>query len=324
MAVIGIDLGGTKLATALLDDEGTLYGRTAAALDRREGAAVGLLIREQLHAALDHARSLGIHVDGIGMSVPGIFYARTGHVWVPNIPGWVDYPLLQELQESAGPKIRIRVDSDRACHLLGECWKGAARGCRDVILLAVGTGIGAGVLVDGNVLRGAGDAAGAIGWMALDRPYRPEYVQCGCFEFHASGPGMVKVAMSLLVQDETYTGVLRQKSAGQMTAEDLFAAWERDRDPLAGKVIDNAVECWGMAVANLVSLFNPEAIIFGGGLFGPAVRLIDSIAAEARRWSQPVSSRHVRFLASRLAGDAALYGAAYLALQRTDTYGTLR
>ena len=98
----------------------------------------------------------------------------------------------------------------------------------------------------------------------------------------------------------------------QLTAEDVFEALE-DRDPVAVKVINEAIQCWGMAAANLVSLFNPEKIIFGGGVFGPAIKLIGQIYNEAMLWAQPISMKQVSFEASQLGGDAGLIGAGYLA-----------
>src|SRR5690606_7336356 len=116
---------------------------------------------------------------------------KSGTVWAPNIPGWEDYPLKAEL-EAVLNRIPVSIDSDRACYILGEYWKGAAQNCEDAIFLAVGTGIGAGILADGRILRGAGDIAGAIGWMALDHPYQEKYIPCGCFEYQASGDGVAR------------------------------------------------------------------------------------------------------------------------------------
>ncbi|MDQ3949161.1 MAG: ROK family protein, partial [Gemmatimonadota bacterium] len=156
--------------------------------------------------------------------------------------------------------------------------------------------------------------AGAAGWLALDRPYRDEYVGCGCFEHHASGPGLVKVARALVGQDPSYTGELcRKASSGELTTADLFAAYERG-DALATRVIDDAIEFWGMAAANLVSLLDPETVVFGGGVFGPALRFLDRIRGVAARWGQPISMQRVAFTASALGGDAGLYGAGRLAL----------
>jgi glucokinase len=173
-------------------------------------------------------------------------------------------------------------------------------------------------MVDGRVLRGAHDIAGAIGWLALDRPFREPYVSCGCFEHHASGPGLVKVALERMRADEHYNGVLRDVPTIELTAAHVFGAAELG-DAIARSVLDDAVQFWGMAAANLVSLFNPEVIVFGGGVFGPAAQLLDRIRAEATRWAQPISIRQVRFVASTLGPDAGLYGAASMALRASGS-----
>ena len=177
---------------------------------------------------------------------------------------------------------------------------------------------GAGILVEGEILRGSQDSAGAIGWLALDRPFAPRYVQHGCFEDQASGPGLVRVVGDLMNADSSYNGLLRTKKPQSLDAADVFAACD-DGDPIARKAIDNAIELWGMAAANLVSLFDPEIIVFGGGVFGPAVKFIDRIRIEAKRWAQPLAMKDVRFVASELGSDAGLFGAGRLAM--TDDAG---
>ena len=107
---------------------------------------------------------------------------------------------------------------------------------------------------------------------------------------------------------------MAQKNVDALTAVDVFDAYETE-DELAMKVINNAIEYWGMAVANLVSIFNPEKIIFGGGVFGPALRWLDAIYEEARKWAQPISMLQVTLKGSALGNQAGLYGAAYLALK---------
>lgn len=315
MTVIAIDLGGTKVASALVSDDGEIEAHGKALLGGRDGDDVAALIVEQcmaMHAAarLDGASS----PIAVGVVVPGIYHAERGAVWAPNIAGWDDYPLLAELHRALGPDVRVQIDSDRAAYILGETWRGAARGARDAIFLAVGTGIGAGILVNGSVLRGHADIAGAIGWLALDRSFRDAYAGCGCFEYHASGPGLTSVARDLLRESPTYSGELGTLGEAELTTARLFDAYDRG-DDIARRTLDDAVQFWGMAAANLVSLFNPETIVFGGGVFGPATRFLDRIHAEARRWAQPISMQQVRFVASTLGGDAGLYGAARLALQ---------
>lgn len=294
---LGIDLGGTKIAAGLFAPDGTLLTKRVSLLDGAEGEAVGALLTDLIRAFI----SSGEKLSGIGVCVPGIAYGGTGRVWAPNIPGWEDYPLRDRIRECPGVgDIPVFIESDRTCYILGEYWKGAAKGCRNAIYLAVGTGIGAGILADGRILHGAGDIAGATGWMALQEPFLEEYVRCGCFEYYASGTGIGERAAERYGRED-------------ITSPDVFAAYERE-DPVATAVLDKAVRLWGMAAANFVSLFNPEILVFGGGVFGPAARFMDRIYAEACRWGQPVAMKQVRFLPSAVQGDAALIGAAALTL----------
>jgi glucokinase len=313
MALLGIDLGGTKLALAIILNNGEIIHKETVSIGKRTGKDVGLLITEQVLKFLEKGKSDGNTIEAIGISVPGIAHPGTGTTWVPNIRGWEDYPLLDEVKSVSG-KIPVSIDSDRACYILGEVWKGNAQGCLDAIFMSVGTGIGAGILVNGQILRGSHDIAGCIGWMALQRPYSEKYRNCGCFEYYASGEGIAKVAKSDLIDNEEYDGRLKQKNIETITSHDIFEALETN-DSLAKSIVKQCVEFWGMAVANLVSLFNPEKIIFGGGVFGPALPLLPDIYEEAKKWAQPVGMKQVTLTGSALKGDAGVYGAGYLALK---------
>jgi glucokinase len=314
MAVLGIDLGGTKVAFALFDREGNMRSGETLPLDSRRGSEVGKLIA--VNAALKVAASESERdpVEAIGISVPGISRRATGTVWAPNIPGWDDYPLLREVKTVTGD-IPVIIESDRSCYISGEIWKGNAQGCRDAIFLAVGTGIGAGITVNGELLHGAHDIAGAIGWMALSRPFRSKYTICGNFEYFASGEGIARQAEEYLRRHDRYHGELRKSSGARVTTQDVFSAYVKG-DVAAAAIINLAIEYWGMATANLVSLFNPEKIIFGGGVFGPAVELIPAIRQEAEKWAQPISIKQVSFEPSALAGDAGVCGAGFLAMKQ--------
>ena len=313
MSVIAIDLGGTKVASAIVSDKGEIFTRAHTLLGGSGAREVAELVIEHCHTLLGQGEGDDEAPHAVGIVVPGIYRAEQGTVWAPNIPGWEEYPLRDELREALGPELRVVIDSDRAAYILGETWQGAARGARDAIFLAVGTGIGAGILVDGRVVRGHADIAGAIGWLALDRPYLSRYTDCGCFEYHASGPGLTMVARALLEADPDYDGELRHVESSELSPALVFGAYDRG-DEIARRVLDDAIQFWGMATANLVSLFNPETIVFGGGVFGPALRFLDRISTEARQWAQPIAMQGVRLVASTLGADAGLYGAARLAL----------
>ena len=315
MPVIALDLGGTKLAAALISDEGNIIIAETQPLEKREGRDVADLILLRANRMLTTAIEKNIRVTSLGICVPGISYSKTKKVWAPNIPGWDDYPLFDELQNGLADKnLKIKIDSDRACYILGEVWKGNATGCRDAIFLSVGTGIGAGILVNNEVLRGAHDIGGAIGWMGLEKPFDKKFIQCGCFEYSASGEGIARVVKEWLKNDLNERGILTNKNRDSLTAKDVFDAYEK-QDKLAIKIINNAIEYWGMAVANLVSLFNPEKIIFGGGVFGPGLKFLGAIYDEAKKWAQPISILQVELQGSALGNEAGLYGAAYLALK---------
>jgi glucokinase len=301
MATIGVDLGATKIIAAIFGDDGLIISRTKEKTEGQGGSELGRLILSQVRKLMLEAFQAGIDIKGIGLCVPGIYHTSSGTVWAPNIPGWDNYPLGKELCGAfSGLGLSIRIESDRTCYILGETWCGVAKGSSNAIYLSVGTGIGAGILCDGHIIRGAADIAGAVGWMTLSGTYREKYRRCGFFEYHASGSGLVKSA------DEIESGRFKD-------AKDVIDAYNAG-DPLAEDLMDKAVKMWGMASANLISIFNPGILVFGGGLFGPASALIPRIRKEAALWAQPLSMKQVTFAVSSLAGDAGMIGAGRLPL----------
>jgi glucokinase len=310
MTSIGLDLGGTKISAALFNESGDVLFKLKTELNGVEGMEVGRKITSLLDKIMRQAQQLKQQPNGIGICVPGIAH-RSGEVWAPNLKGWENYPLKHEVESYFNNEIPAFIESDRTCHIMAEVWKGGARGCRDVVFLAVGTGIGAGILSGGHVVRGSEDISGAIGWMALKPAYQLHYQERGCFESHASGYGIAQCAKQLLL--EGHKSILQTKQ-DHLVAEDVFDAYEKN-DAVAIQVIHEAIQYLGMASANLVSLLNPEKIIFGGGVFGPATKFIDNIYKEALKWGQPISMKQVKFEPTQLQGDAGLIGAGYLALK---------
>ncbi len=313
MSVIGIDLGGTKINSALFRENGEMEGFKKVFLQGRKGKEAGELIRAQLRSLISENATDTDPVTDVGVSVPGIFDRNTGKVWVPNIEGWKDYPLMDELAEAVkGEDIIVSIADDRSCYMLGETWKGKAKDCKNAIFLAVGTGICAGILIDGKVLHGAGGIAGSIGWLALSKLYEEKYISCGCNEYYASGEGLTRYAREVMASRPDYAGVFLHE---EVSAYNLIREYGNN-DEIAVEVIRNAIEYWGMTVANLVSIFNPEKIVFGGGVFGEAVKFLGQIHAEAKKWAQPVAMEQVTLDASETGSMAGLYGAAYLAMNR--------
>lgn len=308
---IGIDVGGTKISAALFTPEGEMSSRTKNPIDTSNPEKTLFQIVQIIRDLESHAGKEKAGIKAVGIAIPGIVYQNTGKVWAPNIPGWDHYSLRDNLRREI--KIPITLDSDRSAYVLGEQWCGIARGLRDVVFLAVGTGIGAGIIVDGLLCRGSEDIAGAVGWFALDPVFREEYEEMGCFEAEASGNAVARKAIQLIKGGES--SLLLELVNGNLegvTAKTVVEA-ARKGDVLAVKVIHSTVKYLSMGIANIVSILNPQMIVLGGGLFQAGDLLLDPIRKEFQRWAQPIAAKSVKIELSALGEDAGLYGAGKLA-----------
>lgn len=310
MAILSLDLGGTKLAAAIFTDQGTALWEKYLLLGLKQGKQVGELVKDLVQEALNYELHNEEQIEAIGVAVPGISFQKERMVYAPNIPGWERYPLYADIEEIAG-NLPIYIESDRSCYIMGERWLGVAKDSENAIFMAIGTGIGAGIFANGKLIRGSGDVAGAIGWMALNAPYDNRYNACGCFETYASGAGIKKMVQHFLREDTNYSGYFIAPDA-IINTQSLLDQYQLT-DVIATKVLNQAISYWGMAVANMVSIFNPEKIIFGGGVFGAAVKLLPAIKTEAEKWAQPISMSQVELCISQTGNKTGLFGAAYIA-----------
>ncbi len=306
----------TGVTSAALGNTGKILYMDTVSIKDLSGSEVSRLILKQIKRILAEFKNKPIEIKSAGISVPGIFFSRTGHVWAPNIPGWENYPLRQEMLDLLiDHNIRVKIASKRTCDILGEMWLGAAKGSKNAIYLSIGRGIGAGVLIDGKILHGFNDGVGAVGWLAVDKPFKDHFKSKGCFEYLASGKGIINSAVELMSKSKSYRGQLKKKDKDAISANDIIDAYKL-KDPIATKVIKQSIEFWGIAVANLLSLYNPEIVIFGGQLFGPALIFLEDIKAEAMKWAHPIFTEKVKFLGSKLGANAGMFGAGHLAMKK--------
>lgn len=313
----GIDVGGTKISAALFTAQGWMSGRKRIPIDKSTPEKPVRQVSGLIRSLEELARRKGADLKAIGICIPGIVFARSGRVWAPNIPGWDRFPLRDRL--AVKTKTMLLMDSDRSACVLGEQWRGAARGKKDVVFLAVGTGIGAGILSGGRLVRGSGDIAGAVGWLALDPRFRKEYAAMGGFEAEASGGAIGRKAREFLRAGElSLMKNLAKGRVGRVTAE-IVAAAARSGDPLARHILEQAVAYLGMGIANIVSIMNPEMVVLGGGLFQAADLLLGPVRKEFKRWAQPLAAKKVKIVLSSLGEDTGLYGAAKLAWDSAKT-----
>ncbi|MGH9453157.1 MAG: ROK family protein, partial [Terriglobia bacterium] len=208
------DLGGTKIAAARVEDTGRITHQLKTATPREGGLAVVDAIIRILQ------RLPGKDVSVIGAGVPGLAYPN-GIVWAPNISGWEHMPLSKALKFQF--KLPVLVESDRNAFVTGEAWKGAAQNCSDVIFLAIGTGIGAGIISGGRLIRGHAELAGCVGWMAVRDQFLSVYKRVGCLESHVAGPGIAQAAQRMFRQSTNTREVIRLAHRGDPKAKRIVS-----------------------------------------------------------------------------------------------------
>lgn len=295
-AVLAFDVGGTKLAAGLVRRDGELLAYRKTPVVKPDFRDTIRQLQEEAAACLTSAGLNWENVPAAGVIIPGIAGGRAGVAWAPNLWGDFQVPLAAELARSL--PVPAVTESDRTGYVLGEQWLGAARGMDDAVFIAVGTGIGAGILAGSRVIRGAIGSAGAAGWMALTPRFRDEYVQVGCWEAEASGPALAR-------------------KAGTATAEEAVAEAQRG-EPRACAAVEDVGRWLAMGVANLISLLNPQIIVLGGGLMAAGDLFLERIRKESRRWAQPRAALETRIELSALGERAGLFGAARLAWNRAS------
>ena len=312
----GVDVGGTKISSALFTRAGEISARKKIAIDKVGGDAVAAQVRDEIEALEEAARAAGGRLAAVGISIPGIAYSGSGKVWAPNIPGWDQYPLLDKIKGRG--QVPLVLESDRSAYVAGESWRGAATGARDAVFLAVGTGIGAGIISGGRIIYGHEDIAGAVGWFGLNPAFKPEYASMGSFEAEASGNSVARKARERLEQGRGSSMLDLAGGRVEAVTAEVVAEAARRKDPLALEVVAETVTYLAMGIANIVSILNPEVVVVGGGLFQAADVFLEPVRREFKRWAQPLAARKVRIELSGLGEDAGLYGCGKLAWQAVE------
>ncbi|MFC5926476.1 ROK family protein [Micromonospora vulcania] len=294
--VLGIDIGGTKTAAALVDRGGQVLERREVPTPARSGPGAVLDAAAQLATDL-----LGAAAGPVGVGTAGTVDPATGGIRyaTDSLPGWTGTPVADALAARLGRRVRVTNDVNAAA--LGECWAGAGRDRAQVLLVAVGTGLGGAVVRDGRVEAGARGATGEVGHLPTPGAER---LRCGCgryghLEAIASGSGLA-AAYAI----ETGTRV-----TGRTVAERAAAG-----DAVAQRVVQRAGTALGAALAGLVALLDPEAVLVAGGAAGTLL----PAASAAYSAELPTGWGDVPLLPATLGADAVVVGAARLAIDRPD------
>jgi len=293
---IGIDVGATKIAAALVTATGEIVAEERVPTNPRTGAAA---VVARIAAVVDRlAGQASRPVAGVGIGTPGYVDAAAGIVRNAVNLGWVELPLAAEVRQQIGERYPVWVENDANVHALGEHIFGAARGVDNFADIAIGSGLGGGVMVHGKLVAGDSYTAAELGHLSLDPDGRP--CACGlagCVETVVSGPGLVKTVAELLGRSEQPT---RLRDDATLTAEGVVAA-ARQGDAPALAALDQTAAWLGMTFATLVSVINPAMIIVGGGLGLSAYDLlVPGAEAEMQRRVLPQSYSRLRIVPSQV------------------------
>jgi glucokinase len=303
--VLGADLGGTRVRVALADLNGDFLAH-AEEPTRKAPPRVRAVVEQIVRLSRQVVEMAGVRwrqVKAMAIGAPGITDVESGLVrHAPNLPGWRDVPLRRLLEEAL--RLPVHVDNDVNMAVLGEHWRGVARGRQNVVFIAVGAGIGAGLLINGALYRGATHAAGEVGYMLLDpKALWQEFRELGFLELRASGPALAARARQVMQRSRL------------SDAKAIFEA-ARQGDVAAQRVVEEAIEYLGTAVANLATVLDPEMIVLGGGVSLAGEVLLDPIRAAIER---TVPARPA-VVVSALKDQAQLYGAVFSALQLVERH----
>lgn len=317
---LGIDLGGTKILTVVATAEGRILSRDHSLTPAEKGPeGVINAILASVDRVLTQAGMRMNGISAIGIDAPGLVDPESGVVFTsPNLPGWLDVPLRDAVQGKLG-KPSFLINDARAA-TLGEYRFGAGRGVRHLIYVTISTGIGGGTIIDGNIYFGASGLAGEVGHMTIDDhgPLCP-CGNTGCWETLASGTALTREARRLAEEKDGAT--ILQIAGGKVervTAETVHAAALKD-DPGAKKLISQTAHYIGIGLANLINIFNPEAIVIGGGLTNMGDMLLKPALETAGNRAFRRMFQTVRFSTAGLGRNSGVLGAIEFARQRTSS-----
>jgi len=311
---IGIDVGGTNVKIALVDDNGKIIYSNSVPTYAKMGYEYTVNnIKQAIKDLMKETNTTPSDIEGIGFDFPGQVDCKTGVVKLaPNIPGWVNVPIAQMIEDEF--HIPTRIDNDVRCAALGELKFGAGRGCENFICITVGTGIGSGIVINGKVVRGATNAAGELGHIKLQMNGGP-ICGCGdtgCLEAFASGPAIVAMAQEYIKGGKsTKFREMAAVEGGEITPYMVAKAAE-EGDPVAKRIFEIVGEYIGIGLTSVINLLNPERVIIGGGVAESGELLLGPIRKTVKERAMVVAGNAVEIVPAQLGNSAGVIGASML------------
>lgn len=314
--LLGIDIGGTKVAAGLMDPSGALVFKTRNAMNPRGDAQGGLqAVRTAIESGLAEGKG---KVKAIGIISPGPLDPRSGVILnPPNIPCWRDYPLVDNLNRHYS--LPIFLDNDANAAGLAEAIWGAARGFNNVFYATLGTGVGTGIILNQRIFHGRTGNAAEAGHNTID--YNgPRFCQCGkpgCIEGLVSGTGIARRARMKAAEAGKPADRLLQLAGGDknsITGETVGLAW-REGDPFAAQILEETADLLAVWFGNMVDVLDPEIIVVGGGVSELMEPWFEHIARRMPAWTINPKANEIPIRMAKYRADAGIAGAAALSVQ---------
>jgi glucokinase len=309
--VIGIDAGGTKLLGGVVDEQMVVHHRVHRmwrGADRQETLDI-------FTGAVEEVRAAAPDVEAIGFGVPALIERETGILrWSNHLPALDGVPFRDLMSERLG--LPVSVDNDGNVSMLAESRGGAAQGMRHAVMVCLGTGIGGGLLVNGEVYRGATGVGGELGHAVLQLHGPDCPGDCpgqGCFEALVSGNAIGREGLRV-AQEHPDSQLGRRLAADREISGGLVTELAHDGDPLAREVLDQIGQRLGYGLVGLVNTFNPEVIVIGGGAVRGGDMLLEPARAVVAERALEPAREVVRIVPAHYGDEAGMMGAALLAL----------
>ena len=309
---IGVDIGGTNIKIALIDFDGKIIYSATTPTRAEMGYEAGINnIKQAIKDLMQETNATKDTIEAIGFGLPGQIDYKNGIVKnLPNIPGWTNVKLAKIIDTEFS--IPTRLDNDVRCAALGELNFGAGKGCENLGCITVGTGIGAGIVLNGKLVRGAANAAGEIGHIKMEMNGGP-LCGCGdygCFEAYASGPAIVTMAKEYISGGKS--AKYKEMAADGIITPYLVAQAALQGDAVSIQIFKQMGKIIGTGLTSVVNLLNPQKIIIGGGVADAGDILLDPIRKTILDRAMPIQAKSVEIVPAQLANTAGVIGASLL------------
>ncbi len=311
--LVGVDLGGTNIKFAFLSDDGDILYRWSIPTDvTNDGQNIIPDIASSILQKLHESNKTTNDVKGIGIGVPAFMNMETGFIYEAINLGWKDIDIKSELEQRL--MLPVVIDNDANVAAIGEMWRGAGTGSKDLLCITIGTGIGGGIIINGEIIHGTNGMAGEIGHITVN-PENGILCNCGkhgCLETISSATGMVRQAIAEINNyPESLLAEAYKQTKGHITAKMIVQA-AIEKDAYALKIVDTSSYYLGLAIANIANTINPSRIVIGGGVSKGGSLLMNSIQKYFNQFALARVQMGADLAIATLGNDAGVIGAAWL------------